>query len=622
MSKFTNAETDADDFAKLVNEDTEVTTRYGDNPKKSYPMLANEIQSNVDRLSNLYSATVYETTAAGLAETSDGNYFSVVSSDDDGYLDLYKNNASSAEFKKQYPSSEKVIETFDFVNDRIVDEAPIGYVYTVVDDDGYAAFGVKDDLTFKAVKFESDENQFLQESASESVGYQFVIEDAYGQVALGVKDDGSLDAASIDTKELSINGNVVDLDRDSSQDYLGNYDYNINHFMSYGQSLSIGATAYPVISSSQKYDSLTFFGGVLTSHPDDSAQYYSDFKPLIETNPADHEDGYLGGETPCSGSADSVKQLIFEENNIEYSEQNYKLLCSAPGEGGLSLAELSDGTVYFDQLKDNITNAYSLSQSKGLTYNVPAVSWTQGEEDNGISTPVTTYKAGLIQLLSDIDSHAKLTCGQSNDVQLICYQIQRFLSGGPLVQTALYELQRDEPNIHVATPMYIFDYSDNTHLTVPSSKWLGAYYGYAYKRLIVDGENWKPVQPKSHKKQGAILEVKFEVPRKPLVIDTDRVTEVDNYGFNIYQSDGTTEILINSVEVSQPDTVKIVAAETIPDGAILKYAYDNGEFTYGSRTVGARGNLRDSNGDSYIFDEDFLKAPMHNWCLCVPEYIL
>lgn len=42
MSKFTEAERDADDFAKLVNENTTVETRYGQQPKKSWLYMQNE----------------------------------------------------------------------------------------------------------------------------------------------------------------------------------------------------------------------------------------------------------------------------------------------------------------------------------------------------------------------------------------------------------------------------------------------------------------------------------------------------------------------------------------------------------------------------------------------------
>lgn len=51
------------------------------------------------------NADIYATTAAGLAATTNGQYFSVPSANSSFYLDLYRNNAGSAVLERSYPGS-------------------------------------------------------------------------------------------------------------------------------------------------------------------------------------------------------------------------------------------------------------------------------------------------------------------------------------------------------------------------------------------------------------------------------------------------------------------------------------------------------------------------------------
>src|SRR5690625_2620710 len=54
------------------------------------------------------NAHIYPSTAAGLAATTDGDYFSVPSEDDDEYLILYRNDSGSATEVQRYPSAAAV----------------------------------------------------------------------------------------------------------------------------------------------------------------------------------------------------------------------------------------------------------------------------------------------------------------------------------------------------------------------------------------------------------------------------------------------------------------------------------------------------------------------------------
>lgn len=442
--------------------------------------------------------------------------------------------------------------------------------------------------------------------------YAFSLSDKSGNVALGIKNDGTVAVDDIETNKLKVGGKDI-AEIVGQVKKVGSYAYNVVHFEIFGQSLSQGAYSTPVLTTSQKQDSIMFSGGIRPQHPSyDVPNFFADFIPLIEK--ADIS-GYVGYETPCGGATEAVKQLIQNENGITFDKQKYQLLGTACGEGGMSIATLS--TTYLNNnLKPAITNAFNLCQSKGLTYGMPLMGWVQGEEDNkpGSNVTIQQYKDRLQNLIGLVDAHLKTLDSNLALNGVITTQLCSFKTSGraePHIELAIYQAATaSNTNVHLACPLYIFDYKDGYHIDGPSSKWMGAYIGLAHKRILVDGEDWKPVHPISHVKQGRILEVKFHVPVQPLVFDTSHIALNTNYGFSLVDGSNNA-IAISSVVLTQGDTVKIIAATPIPTGAKLRYAWS--PSTSPNRTTGPRGNMRDSQGDDLIFDPTGINKPMHNW---------
>jgi len=493
------------------------------------------------------------------------------------------------------------------------------YAFSLSDKNGNVALGIKNDGTVAVDDIETNKLNTPQAVIGKSE-HAWAISDSSGNTPIAVTNEGVTVAAAIETRELKVGGKDI-TEIVGQVKKVGSYAYNVVHFEIFGQSLSQGAYSTPVLTTVQKFDNLMFSGGIRPQHPSYSVpNFYADLIPLVE---AADISGYVGYETPCGGATNAVKQLIQDENGITFDKQKYQLLGTACGEGGMSIATLS--TTYLNNnLKPAITNAFNLCQSKGLTYGMPLMGWVQGEEDNkpGSNVTIQQYKDRLQNLIGLVDAHLKTLDSNLSLNGVITTQLCSFKTSGrtePHIELAIYQAAITEnSNVYLACPLYIFDYKDGYHVDGISSKWMGAYIGLVHKRVLVDGQDWKPVHPISHVKQGAILEVKFHVPVQPLVFDTSHIALNTNYGFSLVDSSNNA-ITISSALITQGDTVKIVAATAIPAGAKLRYAWTPSASP--NRTTGPRGNLRDSQGNNLIFDPTGINKPMHNWTP-IFEYII
>lgn len=165
-----------------------------------------------------------------------------------------------------------------------------------------------------------------------------------------------------------------------------------------------------------------------------------------------------------------------------------------------------------------------MSEAKRLNgddYKVQVVCWVQGENDaiTSTQTPYNVYREKLEKLQVDANADIKAITGQTDDVKFITYQMSyaaRTWADQALVQLHLCQ-QSDK--FLMATPMYHMPYAiDNIHLTNVGYKWMGAYFGRAYKQLIVDNRKPDFINPKVAQLIGDEIHINFDVPKALLYL--------------------------------------------------------------------------------------------------------
>lgn len=360
----------------------------------------------------------------------------------------------------------------------------------------------------------------------------------------------------------------------------------VNHTLGYGQSLSIGATATTIISSSQPYSNITFSTGPRAANNDVSSQ-----KPLVEDNTSPAPDGGTNrGETFCSGMANYALTLAAIDNGIIPS--THVIFASTAGKGGTKLANLIKGTAWYnDHFLLHVTGQYALNHDSA----VHIIPIAQGETDLDQSPPTTAaaWRAMAEQFQIDAESDIKAVNGQTSPVFVQFSQCSYKAALSPNICLSQLDLVQKNKKFRLATPQYHLPRAaDGTHLTSVGYKWDGAYRGRDYKELMFDGIESLYINPVSATLRGNVLTLKFDRIRVlPLRLDNENLAATIDYGFRVNDSNGKVNIMSSR---GADDTIVFELA-TIPVGnTVVRYALDYlGE---GLNIVnGASGNLRDSD---------------------------
>jgi hypothetical protein len=395
-------------------------------------------------------------------------------------------------------------------------------------------------------------------------------------------------------------------------------DFDINHVVSTGQSNSVAHGGVPPITTEQPFSNLMFDVGVMTSgtcEPEGCRVYQqpTSFVPLVEGDTF-----WYPVETMSSGLGNEAAMLARKK----YGKASHDLLVSLAGRNGLTYWCLRKGScnfvdptylVAFDESLKQVNDGKKIAAAMGKSYVVRMVTAIHGESDDfayatetqefpldgtdGSPRSIKTYADGLIEWQRDYEANIKAITGQTQAVPLL---ISQFSGWNDISTSAVTEFQyeahvRSKGKVVIVTPGYQLDWGpDCRHYSNNGERQLGEYFGKAYARIVLEGRRWEPVHPKAVAIRNNVITATYYVPVPPLVIDTKRVLDPGNAGFEVVDAAGT-HLPITSVAVTGPDTVAITLASA-PSGKIhLRYAFTGVPHSCPGRDVGPRGNLRDSD---------------------------
>lgn len=377
-----------------------------------------------------------------------------------------------------------------------------------------------------------------------------------------------------------------------------------NHIILSGDSLSVGSSGGAAISTSSLYAGNT------------RSQSELPFPPIVE-----------GTGTGGSGS-DIEQPLTAGLDQIRSMSSLRHFIGTTRGVAGATIETISTPNTVYDNVISAVTSAQSAKAGGDEPHRVVALWTTTGHNDHHVGD-CSTFAADLEAWRAQYQSALYAITGQSapNPLPAFISQFSSWSSGASASERsdcadAILSLPTLYPGRwFVVGPRYHFGdeatllYVDGAHLTNVGYQLLSEYQGMATKAVLVDGIDWKPLQPSALTASGSTILIDYSVPcqalsscdASPLAFDTTNVQQafygghpnVELHGFEI-EGGGPSPPVISSVGVSG-SRVTLTMDKTVPTGMTVHYADRAisaalaGNGFAGTNGGSARGNLRDTN---------------------------
>lgn len=397
-------------------------------------------------------------------------------------------------------------------------------------------------------------------------------------------------------------------------------DVGYQHFIMYGQSLSVGAQSYPVLSIENIPGNYMLGEQIWINYWNaDKSRLNPLSGKLAKQNSAGATNLY---PFTRSGTITAECPLYGTVNHLQ-KKMGGRFIATSCGTGGRSIEELSKESVvsgrnhYVAEFKNALTHATSVVQHEKQSLSCLAVFFMQGENNyenkgsgltNGTksTSDKVEYKKLLLILKNNMQNDIMTTYGQTTPPVFITYQAgcQYAKIKELSIGMAQLEASNETNDIICAGPVYPMP-DRGGHLDPNGYRWFGEMLAKVYYKTQILGEAFKPLQPvkiirTTDPKQ---IKIQFHVPVPPLVLDTWTTgTKIKDYGFEIHK-DGIKQAL-DKVE-AEGDCILLTAYRDLSAGNLEIIYAGIGENTALTR---GHGNLRDSDDYSACFTYTDLDA--------------
>ena len=175
---------------------------------------------------------------------------------------------------------------------------------------------------------------------------------------------------------------------------------------------------------------------------------------------------------------------------------------------------------------------------------------------------------------------------------------------------AIVDLIKEDSLFWASGPTYPYTFiNERLHIDAIGQQTIGKLDAIAVMNLLKGRKKTSGLMPQLMSVDGNDALILMNVPCPPLVIDTISVMPIEYYGFSVISDNN--ENILSSVKI-EGDTVRLSCSRS-PHNCRIRYAV-NGDYMKSGNRHGPRGNIRDHQGNTYVFCIEDKQFPVHNWC--------